>query len=281
MKIVDIPTQNGFKIDWLTISFRQECNVSASELLEKVVEIMGCDFSQFILFDSGTSPGYNESYRYLGEKFITINNHSESLKQGTLLNITGRGTLFFSNEQFARLLIYAKEKNAYFTRLDIAFDDVEKEMPIDLINEIGRRVFFRSDYPNLGVSTKITGDNIRAFSNGARNYKYGDGINVTVGSRYSTCIVRAYNKAVEQKLKEIYWWRLELQLKYERAEVMVDYILKNEVSTCFLYYLDEYFRVIDFKSSSSQANHVSTNKRWVEFLKKLKNYKLLLPQIYI
>lgn len=93
-------------------------------------------------------------------------------------------------------------------------------------------------------------------------------------------MLRLYNKAIEQKMED-YWLRLEFQLKYENAEHMVNCILSGQIAQGFIYFLNRYFRVLDFTSTNSNHSCIATHKDWQHFLDVLLDMPSLLPQINI
>lgn len=260
------PSVSGMKLDWLTISFRESLNVKADHLLKKVCELTESNFDEWELSTTGVMPGYNRSYRYHNDSYISINYHDTLTKQGVNLNISGLGTLIIGDEAIIKIIAYAISMDAHFTRLDVAFDDVDKKLPLDVIKEIEKRFRDEDDkYYNLGFSSISSLKSLKFFYQGDRKYKY-RGLSMSIGSRYSNGMVRIYNKAVEQKITDKYWYRLELQTKYEIAERLAKSLFTNNLLETYLDILGTYFRPVDFTSKNSIESQIKTNKEWEKFL---------------
>ncbi len=274
---------NSFRFDWLTVSFRPHLDVSVLEVLDKVCEILNVKRTDFILHKQGTMRGYNSSYRYLDMKNLSINFHDTIENQGSNINITGTGMDYFNEKQITKLLRWIVKVDGYFTRLDIAFDDFEKKMPVELFDDLYsnfRMSKSNSDIP-LIISSKNSLNSLK-FYESYFNSCFNIQPNITIGTRYSKCMVRAYNKGVEQKIPDFYWWRLEFQTKYDFSEIFVRAYLDNDLANCFVDFLNSYFRILDSDNIvKSNISLSKTNVRWKKFLTYLLSLSSTIPKIYI
>lgn len=275
------PDSNCFKIDWLTLSFREELNVNPHELLKKLNQILEFNEEDWEHSLTGVMTGYNRSYRYHGENYISINYHDSLKKQGVNINITGFGTTIIELEYLVKLIAYGITSGAFFTRFDVAFDDVEQSLPIQVLDEINKRFEDESDsYYNQGFSSICSLASLKMFYQGHRKFKY-RGRSLSIGSRYAQGMVRIYNKSVEQKIYDKYWYRVELQTKYELAEELAKSLFDNSFKKKFIDTLNRYFRPVDFTSKNVQVSEIATHKKWLKFLEIIEDTDLTSLNSYL
>ncbi len=265
-KIIDyIPTNNAFCVDWISVSFRLENGLNVNDILLKLSSILNVSTDKFYHNNKGIMAGYNNSLRFNNEKFISISYNIDNAKQGILLNITGQGCRAFSNDQLFDLFYWILDVGAFFTRLDIAFDDINNLTPVHLYDFIGQDLLINKRDSYTFISSNNNQNCFKSFIN-KNSSELNVAPNLTVGSRYSKCMVRAYNKALEQNL-DFFWWRLELQLRYDFAEKMVRYILNDLVAFGFVEFLNSYFRIVEFSDKSKEfVSLYSTHSDWQNFI---------------
>lgn len=264
------PLENLFLIDWVSISFRDDSNVTVDDVLDVLCKALKCYLSSFVHYDKGGLAGYNNSFRYLGESFLTVNYNVNNRKQGILVNLTGQGCRAFTKEDLFSFLRFGIESNGYFTRLDIAFDDVEQKLPLNLIRDLSTEIFsFNYDNLNYFLSSQVSRNSFKAYTN-VFNSSFNNCPNLTIGSRYSAVMVRFYNKAVEQKMKDEYWWRLELQLRSEVAEMMAILILDGNFIDFYIDLLNKYSRFLDSTSEIVKVTDRPSHTDFIEFLNYLR-----------
>lgn len=259
--------KNYFLIDYLTINIK---NVVPTEMISafcNVVKNNDVKIENFIHFETGAIAGYNNSYRFLGEKFITFSYHTDFPQYGLTINISGQGCNFMKSSDFVDYISFLKN-NGYdynVTRCDIAYDDFNKIIPINqMINSV-------QDYVDNGtsVSTKILQSSVTIYNGTFNKISY---TNFKFGTRYATGGLRLYDKRAEQKCKDLdYWYRLELELRKEKAHAFMNLYLTHHDNFADLYVtiLNSILRFID-DSEDYHNKARSKNSGWyTDFLAKL------------
>ena len=258
--------ENRFLFDYLTMTFK---TLTAEEVLNLVCDSFASpdlDASNFILCDSGVVTGYNRSYRFLGERFFTVNFYegdSDRVKS-ICLQLTGKGCQYATSLDFATLLTFLKKNEIQYnvTRLDVAFDDFTGFLP----KENFLQSFDGFSRGESLVSSQTTRESVSFHSGNFRGKFYR---NLYFGSRQSNKMLRFYDKRAEQKLKDVdYWERLELQLRRSAASQFLEHWLETgDFSSTFADALYSMFRIVDETSSRRSTNKDS---QWfVDFLRGL------------
>lgn len=176
-------------IDWLSFSFKGR----ASDLW-----LWNHDFER----TESKKPHYKWQFSLKNGVQIFV---SDDKKQGNLCVISGKSMKNLRDFGTSDIGIIANcEKHAQnFTRIDYAVDIIDDRANIaDISNGIKAGVI-----PNIG---KKSVRHIEGLQND-------QGHTVYIGSRSSEIMLRAYDKAVEHKVRGISWARLELELKRNRA----------------------------------------------------------------
>lgn len=176
-------------IDWISFSFK--CK-------PKNLWFWGEDCTM----EASRKPHYQTRYSLRnGVQVFT----SESKTQGNLCIITGQAMQQLRDAGTSDIGIIAKcaEQAKNFTRIDYAVDIVGTGVSIaDIANGVSQ-----GKIPNIG---RKTARHIEGLAND-------QGHTVYIGSRSSEMMLRAYDKAVEHKIRGISWARLELEMKGKRA----------------------------------------------------------------
>lgn len=246
--------QNSLKIDFFTL------NVKSFIEPFKVVQLL-CDCSlnkdleieDFFHVPTGALRGYNNSYRYLGENLITVSWHSDFFDFGISVNITGKGTNYFSFECFNNFYDKLIELGLTFnvTRVDLAYDDYVKNIPVDKFLSTAHN--FVST--NKGIVTNKKRETVTFYSGVFNNKLYE---NLVFGKRSSSeQLFRLYDKRAEQKRTDIdYWYRLELELRSSKANKVCDLIFKEkcDFKDVFFKLLISFFRPIEEKEDARRCD---------------------------
>jgi len=145
------------------------------------------------------------------------------------------------------------EARIHFTRIDVAFDDADERLHIDNMRLAildGRLVSQFRDCRPHGKVKIATGEE--------------DLTTLYFGSRSSDVMVRAYNKAAQQKMDSCHWVRVEIEARDDRAESMVDRIIEEGAAAA----AGVLARYIDFKERGEclQRCRWDTCAWWSEFL---------------
>lgn len=203
---------NRIVIDYLTF-------VSKCDSERTIIKLLGLESLDFEEYDSGFY-GYKKSLRYDNNIIILYGGHSYwSDKDNKMVSddnicfqMSGNGCRTFedvSNVSFMDLFKYLFENKEDYnvTRLDIAYDDFENLLDINVLFQ---------DMIAQNYRSKTRFYEFRGGSNGLSLY---------FGSPDSEFRLRIYDKASEQKISDgQHWVRVEMQLRKDRAISAVDYI---------------------------------------------------------
>lgn len=221
--------QVNFSIDNLTIVG----NLSMPELYEFVLKFSGvCDSSQLII--DGRKM-FETSFKIEDLGFIQIDR--ATLK--TRIEFNPNKITLKGKEILNKILLLLDKDSIHFTRLDLA---------IDLYN------YKISDYNIIDIGTRK-----KAYFYSKTNKLE----TMYSGSNKSSKYIRIYNKAIEQKLENLDWWRFEIQLR----DVYIDKYL-NE----FINFYDDIFI---FKYSSIERYSIDTNAMLEFILRDITRLNLL------
>lgn len=273
--------QNTFLIDYLTINVKY---FDVFRVLSLFLESCGnkevCE-ENFVFFDKGAITSYNHSFRFLGQNFMTINWNPAHKEFGVSLNITGQGCKFLSyqcmmtlfrnldklQEEYDKIYEGREKEKEYqrifnITRLDAAFDDFAGVIPV---NEMVSSV---KDFICTGrsISTLTFNTSVQIFSGGFNGKLYE---NIEFGKRTSTGRFRLYDKRAEQQLYDVdYWYRLELELRQEKANAFMRSLLDGcDFSDTFVVFLEKMFRPVD--NRYKQNGDCPSAPYWVSFIDSL------------
>ena len=261
--------QNCFSIDFLTINVK---NISSEELLILLCDsVSNKDLSveNFAFREFGGMRGYSRSYAFLNEDFIRLSFHPEHPDFGVSIQLTGQGCKYLTEKDFINLVlaIRHKEKPYSITRLDIAYDDFNRIIPLE---QMYQAVDNFIDY-NTSISTKINRTSLQFYNGMFNNIRYK---NFEIGTRTSTGRVRLYDKRAEQKIDELdYWYRLELELRQEKSQAFIDlFVDGTSLSDLYISALNSILRFIDDRYEGINARSNCPNAIWYdEFLVELGN----------
>lgn len=264
--------KNYFLIDYLTINIKNVVPTEMISLFCNIVRNNDVKIDNFIHFETGAIAGYNNSYRFLGEKFITFSYHTDFPQYGLTINISGQGCNFLKSSDFVDYISFLKsnEYDYNVTRCDIAYDDFNKIIPINQMIESVKNYM----HTGKNVSTKILQSSVTIYDGTFNGIYY---TNFKFGSRYSTGGLRLYDKRAEQKCKDLdYWYRLELELRKEKAHAFMNLYLThyNNFADLYVTILNSILRFID-DSEDYHNKARSKNSGWyTDFLAKLGNTSL-------
>lgn len=198
--------------------------------------------------------GYKKSWAVNGTG--RMYSHPDQLQMGIHIRL-GSQALGLLKTTPLGLLNRVLDWGGHFTRLDIAFDDLDGILDLD---EMHRKLVGGSVVTRWRKVTKIQSNGLGVETR--------TGSTVNVGGRTSEAFLRIYDKVLEQEArgKSVdgidYWIRVELELKKAKADAFVRLLCETakggEVTAAVLC-CELLFGMIDFKVSSA----TETNKsRW-------------------
>lgn len=171
---------------------------------------------------------------------------------GTWMELTGQGCRAFEtygsgNYEFLFDEVRANPGEMNLTRLDVAFDDDEGILDIDLLAEDTKRLDFVSRFSDYQV---IWGSK---------------GITINHGSMKSEIFLRIYDKAKERGFDDgRHWIRVELQLRRQRALAFVDSL--GTVGDRFAGVLGNYLRYVDPDDTDGNRWRWPMKPYWADLL---------------
>lgn len=214
--------ENKVIYDWVSITSKIHSS-------HGFIQLLGLDEEGIIWEQVKGAHGYRD--RLYWEKISIYYNGREDM--GIWLEMSGQGCRAFEsfgNGDYEALFreVFNNPGDMRVTRLDVAFDDLEGLLDIEIVCEDARKAEY-----------------ISKFRTGAATYGLGDdtGKSVLLGSRSSEALVRIYDKAAERGFNDRHWIRVELQLRRERAAAFLR--LTDPIGQCFAGVLVNYLRFVD------------------------------------
>ena len=252
--------ENCFSIDFLTINVK---NITSEKLLSlfcSSIQNNEIIIDNFVHRDFGGLRGYSKSYAFLDENFIRLSYHPEHPDFGVSIQLTGQGCKFLKSEDFIRLIQNIRKENKPYsvTRLDIAYDDFNRVLPLEKMYESVDNFVYR----NTSISTKINRTSVHFYTGIYNDIGYK---NFEIGTRTSTGRVRLYDKRAEKKVDEMdYWYRLELELRQNKAQAFIDlYVNGYSLNDLYISTLTSIVRFVDDRYDIENRN-LCHNTDWFD-----------------
>lgn len=275
-------------VDW--IAFTSTIVSSVKDM----IEFLGYSEKDFQVLPKGAN-GYAKVYRLKGYPVSVMSDGNEGM--GIHVVVTGsaiedvlhhyRKTLVISTP-FGSKAVNMSDFNStimldflgdikrigWLTRLDLALDD------------LGGQFFsvedFRKHLDNLEVVSKFRTFRDVYESTLARE---STGHTIYLGSRQSEVMLRIYDKQLEQNRKvekeedkiQYPWVRWELELKNQRANIAVDYLIRRmSLGEVITEILNNYVRVVTLDDSN--RSRCSVNPIWERFICTVKKLALYVEE---
>ncbi len=253
--LITIPLLNQFLIDWAALTFKLNDP-------QEVISIIGLKPSLFTELDRGIH-GYRKSLRY-GSIGIFYDGQSN---MGCHVVMSGQGCRQyegqFENNPWFDLFTKALSSNANFTRLDLAYDNVDGALDLAMLKDaiINRQI--RSRFRNAS-------ENIN-FILGREVQNQDDGRTIYFGKRSSRVFMRFYDKAAQMKTF-FFWNRAEIELKDKRAQKAASLLVSGlPVGQLFVGVLNEYLAVINLDDSNiSRCSNQLWWSSWLQSTEKIR-----------
>lgn len=250
-------TKNRILFDWLTFTTREDT-------LTDVFNLIGIDFDKFIKMDKGCR-GYKQRYYFEGitiafdgSKWVDDKGNLHDM--GIMVDMCGKGCRAFesySTKSFRDIFDYIIDnlEDYNITRLDVAFDDFENILDINLL---------ASDFMSENYVTR--------FQNAEMDFSRKSGINgisLYFGSEQSDLMYRIYDKKAEQKIIDdsMHWVRFEMQCRNIHAETFVSLICQDfDIAEVFFNTLNNQLRFVVPSSTDSNKRRWKITDYWKKFL---------------
>lgn len=286
------------QLDYLTLSCMTSKDISAGELLGRVLETLRLHdiWDKFVLV--GRDKYYESVFRYNDISVLVCRDMPEKLlKQGICIKFTGNGLAFFQEHLrdiwHCGLQRICREWRAlsvggYFTRctrLDYAIDDIcrGEEAPIITMRKVRNSVKKREFRSRLSANRPRHKMEVDFDSMEKDSVLLGD--TVYFGNRKSSVFCRFYDKRLEQLHSHLdvdeditSWCRCEFEFKGARAMAafnafcdMKDDDFKGYMSKVF----NNYISFIN--KDDINRSRCSVKRWWAEFLRTSEKASLIIP----
>ena len=197
----------------------------------------------------------NGFYGYRSRLFFCgISIHFEGAPgMGVCVEMSGKGCRTFEefgsgdyDTIFAIVRQHQPHQEMKITRLDVAYDDFSGKLDLPTISRDTVDGYFISRFRDWQV--------IQGNKGGSVNH----------GSKSSNVYIRIYDKAMEQKIDQIHWVRVEIQLRKECAWGFIQ--LQDVIDKKFFGVLNEYLRYIVESDSDSNRWRLPMVDYWADFV---------------
>ena len=202
---------NTILIDWLSFTIPED-----DVCLDDIVVMLGMSDIHFANVKGGR--GYKDRYYYDG---VSIHYNGSDEDSKLWVEMSGQGCRVFETyglgdwiQLFQTLLQY----KVNFTRVDIAYDDFNYLIDLDLVVADTLNHNFISKASSKSWFVELSGE----------------GTCVTFGKKKSNISCRIYDKAAERNSDLDHWIRCEIQLRYQNAEQFIIMLCDHEkiIPTC-------------------------------------------------
>lgn len=244
---------NIILIDFLTFTIKKDISI------DEVKEFLGLSGCNFI--ERSGHYGYKYSH-FFGNIWIMWDGYTDDM--GICVDMSGQGCRQFetsSYKSFSQLFeeICADEDNIHITRLDVAYDDVDKDGNglLDIVKickaaYTGKYISkFSKSHPEVDCTPDQNGKVTRAHS-------------CYFGSPKSEVRIRFYDKAQERGGLDYHWVRCELQLRRDRALAFLK--LEQTWGERFFGVLDNYLRFIVPSKTDTNRRRAPSPAWWDKFM---------------
>lgn len=261
----EIPEENRVLIDWVSFTIPTKDPVD-------VINLMHLNPGAFTAL--GGAMGYKDSLR-LGHISVFHNGTDE---MGCHVTMSGQGCREFeaisSHKEWRDLFALVHLKKGHFTRLDVAFDNVDGSLSMKKI--------WRSIKKGEIKSTISAGRRIESFTL-TREGCISAGDTVYLGSTQSSAQYRFYDKAAQLGLADS-WVRLEIQLRKDRADNLAHEIIKKQQTVAELAtgVINSHFAFINLDDSNiTRCTLKSWWSAWLLHTSKLKLVKAKVQKVLL
>lgn len=258
-------TDNKFLVDWLSFTSKIDSDLS-------IFEVLGLTHIKNYFQPIYGFQGYTRRVYFDG---ISIH-YCHPTNDGVWVEMSGQGCRNFETyskitfvDLFNIILHNQDNEDYHVTRLDIAYDDFKRVIPLRKLSKQILNVHFVSKFnPRSCTVTQAAGR---------------QGITCDLGSRQSELKFRIYDKAFERgyfdeiEFQNFSWTRWELQLRNDRASNFMRYALDQSVGEVFRGVLLNYFRVVDVNKSDSNKRRWNTSKWFLNFIGEVEKISLFTP----
>lgn len=182
---------------------------------------------------------------------------------GVWCEMSGRGCRAFESYGHGDYMslfdiIFSNKNKMRITRLDIAYDDHTGILDMNQMCSDVLAVNYVSNFSNWLV------------------VQSSEGSSILHGSRKSEILIRIYDKAMEKKIVDQHWIRVEIQLRRERAENFISNYCHStdDIGRGFSGILNTYLRYVTPSENDSNKRRWKTADYWQQLLTTSQKIKL-------
>ena len=205
-----------------------------------------------------------------------LNPEDEHYCDGVMIEMSGKGCRQFEQNggDFNKLFTDSAAGDFKVTRLDIAYDDIDK-------SEGGKGLLDIATLARYTIHqrfvTKWGGGYVTdSFKVNGNEEPMVHALTVSFGSNSSDCMLRIYDKAQERGGLDYHWIRSELVFRRERAQEFINqYVQSKDVGSLYFGVLKNYLRFI--RKDATRRERCSTVGWWEKFLNNVQAVRLFTP----
>lgn len=247
--------ENLILIDWLCFTVRDKP-------VDDVFDLLKIGKNQFIEMSHGHY-GYHKAYYFCG--IWVMYDGQENM--GVCVEMSGQGCRQFETSSIYNLDdfivdLYYNHSGINFTRLDVAFDDIDKSgnglLNLKRIESLAKKDLYISKF---GVRS---GEWSGVHSDEGKKTPLAR--SVYFGSAKSDTRFRIYDKALERGGLDYHWVRFEMQLRSDRAVNFISLLASEQLGVLFSGCINNYLRFVVSNSSDTNRRRWASPKWWTDFL---------------
>jgi phage replication initiation protein len=256
-QVLVLPLENRIIIDWLRITF---LDISDPYI---AIERLGLLPDNFVIRPQGAS-GYKKAVAFGGITVLFDGAHN----MGVHVNFSGDGCRLYESQYnenpWLNLLTECLKYNVNFSRLDLAHDNVDGSLKLDLLQEAINAHQVRTRFKRGKLTEDLT-------YHDADLLPIGKTINLSK-SRQSQIFPRFYDKAAQMGLPG-HWIRAEIELKNSRAVEVIKHLVSGmDIGELFFSILNNCFAVINLDDSNK--TRCTIKAWWLNWLQSTKKLRL-------
>lgn len=251
-KVIIMFDDNCILIDWLAFTLKEF-------ELEEVFDVLGFQRDDFI--SRSGHYGYRQALFCSGIWVL----YDGQPNMGICVEMSGQGCRYFetisTQGDLVRLLEhFIDNPRCCFTRLDVAYDDIDKQgsglLNVSLIERYLRKDYYVSSFRSKSASWSGT----HSDTAGSEPLAY----SCYVGSPSSDLRFRIYDKAMERGGLDYHWTRFEIQL---RRDAVYGFVRSpGTVGYKFVSVINKYLRFVKYNKNDSNRRRWESPQWWLDFV---------------
>ena len=248
-------------VDWFSFTVKNMGNrsVDLKDIFQEILQIDNIEFEN--------RPGHFGYKSSLYSNGITVFFEGQD-DMGIHVQLSSEGVRYMENRDefdwkgYFYYILYVLEANV--TRLDIAIDDFDNVLDLDLM---WNKVLLGEVVSKFKTAKTVTERYIAKREDCGKTIYFGD--------RSSRMFMRCYDKGL-QKHTDYSWVRFEMEMKKERAAQFIEYFIQNEIEMGELAFsvLNTYLRFVDVEYDNQNRSRMKECEFWMKFIQNTRKIKL-------